>query len=53
MTNDEIIRMAREAGLEDWTVHGRIGDKWVCLKKFASLVIAAERSKPLTDPRNR
>jgi len=38
MTNDEMISMAREAGLEDWTVHGRIENKWVCLEKFASLV---------------
>lgn len=45
MTKDDIILliMAREAGLEDWTVHGRIDDKLVCLKKFASLVAAAER----------
>lgn len=43
MTNDEIIRMAREAGLDDWTVHGRIEDKWVCLEKFYALAVAAER----------
>lgn len=43
MTNDEITRMAREAGLEDWSVHGRIESKWDCLARFAALVAAAER----------
>lgn len=47
MTNDKIIDMAREAGLEDWTVHGRIEDKWVCLEKFYDLAVAAEREAML------
>lgn len=45
MTNDEVIKLAREAGLEDWSVHGRIESKWDCLAKFAALVAAAEREE--------
>ena len=43
MTQDEIIRMAREAGLGDW-VHPN--NTWyVELERFAALVAAHEREK--------
>jgi hypothetical protein len=39
MTRDDIIRMAREAGIRDCTCNKTLG----CLKRFAELVRAAER----------
>jgi hypothetical protein len=39
MTREDIIRMAREAGIRDCTCNGEFG----CLERFASLVAAAER----------
>lgn len=39
MTRDDIIRMAREAGIRDCTCNKTLG----CLKRFAALVAAAER----------
>jgi hypothetical protein len=39
MTRDDIIRMAREAGIRDCTCNAALG----CLKRFAALVAAAER----------
>ncbi len=45
MTREEIIRMAREAGFEDWAVYGRIESKEECLERFAALVAAAERER--------
>jgi hypothetical protein len=43
MTRENIIRMAREAGFEDWTLYGRIESKESALNRFADLVAAAER----------
>lgn len=43
MTEGELIALAREAGLEDWAVYGRIESKEECLKRFATFVAAAER----------
>lgn len=43
MTRDEIIYMAREAGLVDWTLHNRLESKEEVLERFAALVAAAER----------
>ena len=37
--NEDIIRMAREAGIRDCTCNGEFG----CLERFAALVAAAER----------
>lgn len=39
MNRDDIIRMAREAGIRDCTCNADLG----CLKRFAALVAAAER----------
>ena len=39
MTREDIIRMAREAGIRDFTCNGEFG----CLERFAALVAAAER----------
>ncbi len=39
MTREDIIRMAREAGIRDCTCNGEFG----CLQRFATLVAAAER----------
>jgi hypothetical protein len=39
MTREELIRMAREAGIRDCTCNGEFG----CLERFAALVAAAER----------
>jgi predicted TIM-barrel fold metal-dependent hydrolase len=43
MTRDDIIRLAREAGIVDWSLHGRLESKEEALKRFAALVAAAER----------
>ena len=43
MNREDIIRMAREAGLEDWAVYGRIESKQEILERFANLVASAER----------
>lgn len=45
MNKEEVIALAREAGFEDWAVYGRIESKEECLKRFASLVAAAEREE--------
>ena len=42
MTRDDIIRMAREAGI-DWHQHWDIGADTNRLERFAELVAAAER----------
>ncbi len=42
MTRDEIIRMAREAGGDDW---GIFRDFMPELERFANLVAAAEREE--------
>jgi len=39
MTREDIIRMAREAGIRDCTCNGEFG----CLERFANLVAAGER----------
>ncbi len=39
MNREDIIRMAREAGIRDCTCNGEFG----CLERFATLVAAAER----------
>ena len=39
MTQDEVIEMARKAGIRDCTCSGEFG----CLKAFAKLVAAKER----------
>jgi hypothetical protein len=44
MTQDEIIRMAREAGIRDFTCNGEFG----CLERFVALVAAAERNRTWT-----
>jgi hypothetical protein len=44
MTNDDIIRMAREAGI-DWHQHWDIGADTNRLERFAELVAAFERSE--------
>jgi hypothetical protein len=44
MTKEDIIRMAREAGIRDCTCNGEFG----CLERFAALVSAAEREQ-ITD----
>jgi hypothetical protein len=41
MTREDIIRMAREAGIRDCTCNGEFG----CLERFAALVAAAERER--------
>ena len=41
MNREDIIRMAREAGIRDCTCNGEFG----CLERFAALVAAAEREK--------
>ena len=43
MTQDEIIRMAREAGLPMAWISGSGVLNWTDLKDFANLVAAAER----------
>ncbi len=43
MTRDDIIRLAREAGIVDWSLHGRLESKEEALERFATLVAAAER----------
>ncbi len=43
MTRDDIIRLAREAGIVDWSLHGRLESKEEALERFAALVAAAER----------
>ena len=47
MTQDEIIEMARQAGLERLGVYAQFGDDWVGfteeLEAFAKLVAAKER----------
>jgi predicted TIM-barrel fold metal-dependent hydrolase len=45
MTRDDIIRLAREAGIVDWSLHGRLESKEEALERFAALVAAAEREK--------
>ncbi len=45
MTRDNIIRLAREAGIVDWSLHGRLESKEEALERFAALVAAAEREK--------
>jgi predicted TIM-barrel fold metal-dependent hydrolase len=45
MTRDDIIRLAREAGFIDWSLHGRLESKEEALERFAALVAAAEREK--------
>jgi predicted TIM-barrel fold metal-dependent hydrolase len=45
MTRDDIIRLAREAGIVDWSLHGRLESKEEALERFAALVTAAEREK--------
>jgi len=42
--NEDIIRMAREAGIRDCTCNGDFG----CLERFAALVSAAERNRTWT-----
>jgi hypothetical protein len=44
MTREELIRMAREAGIRDCTCNGEFG----CLERFAALVAAAERNRTWT-----
>jgi hypothetical protein len=39
--NEDIIRMAREAGIRDCTCNGEFG----CLERFAALVAAASEAK--------
>lgn len=39
MTREELIRMAREAGIRDCTCNGEFG----CLERFAALAAASER----------
>jgi hypothetical protein len=41
MTREDIIRMAREAGIRDCTCNGEFG----CLERFATLVAAASEAK--------
>ncbi len=41
MTREDIIRMAREAGIRDCTCNGEFG----CLERFAALVAAASEAK--------
>ena len=41
MTQDEIIEMARKAGIRDCTCSGEFG----CLKAFAKLVAAKEQDR--------
>jgi len=43
MTRDDIIRLAREAGIVDWSLHGRLESKEEALERFAALAAAAER----------
>jgi hypothetical protein len=43
MTRDDIIRLAQEAGIVDWSLHGRLESKEEALERFAALVAAAER----------
>jgi hypothetical protein len=45
MNREEIIRMAREAGIRDCTCNGELG----CLERFAALVAAAAYAKGLDD----
>jgi predicted TIM-barrel fold metal-dependent hydrolase len=45
MTRDDIIRLAQEAGIVDWSLHGRLESKEEALERFAALVAAAEREK--------
>jgi hypothetical protein len=45
MTRDDIIRLAREAGFIDWSLHGRLESKEEALERFAALVAAAEREQ--------
>ncbi len=44
MNREDIIRMAREAGIRDCTCNGEFG----CLERFAALVAAAERNRTWT-----
>jgi hypothetical protein len=41
MTREDIIRMAREAGIRDCTCNGEFG----CLERFAALVAVASEAK--------
>ena len=41
MNREDIIKLAREAGIRDCTCSGAFG----CLERFAALVAAAEREK--------
>ncbi len=41
MTREDIIRMAREAGIRDCTCNGEFG----CLERFVALVSAASEAK--------
>lgn len=43
MTRDDIIRMAREAGVYEPDAFGGINTQW--LERFAALVAAAEREE--------
>ncbi len=52
MTRDDIIRLAREAGIVDWSLHGRLESKEEALERFAALVAAAERETFVKDTRD-
>lgn len=43
MTREEVITMAREAGLNDWMVFGRIEPEENILMRFAAAVAQRER----------
>ena len=43
MNREEVIRLAQEAGIVDWSLHGRLESKEEALERFAALVAAAER----------
>ena len=45
MTREEVIVMAREAGLNDWMVFGRIEPEENILMRFAAAVAAHEREQ--------
>jgi hypothetical protein len=43
MTREEVVAMAREAGLNDWMVFGRIEPEENILMRFAAAIAAHER----------
>lgn len=45
MTREGIIKLAREVGLYDCIVFGRIESKDTVIERFAALVVAAEREE--------